>query len=275
MSAALRRSISLRHPLVQHLVLALGLKPSGNSYTRFVILGRSRTGSNFLRGLLGSRGDVATLGEVFKNPAEIEWGTEDFPIGLGSGALYKRDPVAFLHRSVFRRMPLDVKAVGFKLFYYHARSGSRKRVWSHLRQLDGLRIIHIKRRNILRTCLSRERAARNGRWVAKAPSAAKQRPIELSIEHCEQEFIRTRRWERTFDCYFEAQPVYELIYEDLARDFTTQMTRIAAFLDLQPKHLEPQTYQQASLPLRDAISNFDELQDRFRATEWSEFFVEP
>jgi hypothetical protein len=53
------------------------------------------------------------------------------------------------------------------------------------------------------------------------------------------------------------------------------MTRIAAFLDLQPKHVEPQTYQQASLPLRDAISNFDELQDRFRATEWSEFFVEP
>jgi LPS sulfotransferase NodH len=89
-------------------------------YTRFIILSRSRTGSNFLRGLLNAHSKVIAYSEMFKNNQVIEWGFPGYNDTKATLALFQKDSVEFLEKKVFTKYPRKTAAVGFKLFYYHA-----------------------------------------------------------------------------------------------------------------------------------------------------------
>ncbi len=272
LAGRLRARVEGGHPMVQHMMLASGLQRSTVDYVKFIILGRSRTGSNFLRGLLASRGGVTVLGEIFKNPAKIEWGTKGFPVGFGAGHRYQRDPIGFLERDVFRPLPGSVEALGFKLFYYHAAEPGRKQVWDHLRQRKDVRIIHLMRRNILKTHLSRQRAGRNDEWVSLSKPALEEEPIELSIEECQQQFEQTRRWEHEFAALFIDVPMMNLYYEDLVSQHETVMVDVQDFLGLEVRPVAPQTFKQSHRPMAEAIANFEQLRRAFQGTEWQSFF---
>lgn len=260
------------HPYAHHLLLETGLKPSNSGYTRFIILGRSRTGSNFLRGLLASRADVIVLGEILKNPENIEWGLNGFPQARNAAAVYREDPAAFLSDHVFRSLPTSVNALGFKLFYYHSRQDDRKSAWHHLKLDKSIRVIHIKRNNILHTFLSWTRANENGRWVARAKPDSESEPVTLTYEDCLHEFESTRKWEQEADEFFSDHSLLSINYEDLAADYQKTMVRIQKFLGIPYAQVKPQTYKQSRLPLDQAITNFHELKDRFQGSTWEEFF---
>ncbi len=55
-----------------------GILPGSHQYTKFIILGRSRTGSNFLRGLLSSHPEILTTGEILRNPDQIDWDSDHY-----------------------------------------------------------------------------------------------------------------------------------------------------------------------------------------------------
>ena len=260
------------HPLVRHLALALRLVPSGEDYRKFIILGRSRTGSNFLRGLMGSREGTFVLGEVFKNPEKIEWGTKDFPSWLGAGYTYRRDPVAFLEEYIYRPLPSSIQALGFKLFYYHSHEPGREALWEHLQQRKDLYVLHIIRRNILQTHLSRALAARSGQWVSVVEESQREEPIFLPIEECRTQFELTRKWENEFKDFFSKSRVMEVYYEDLAADYVQVMNKVQRFLGLPIQPVAPLTFRQSHRPMREIIANFDQLRQAFRGTEWEGFF---
>ena len=262
----------MAHPVLQHVMLATGLERSIVDYKKFVILGRSRTGSNFLRGLLASRGGVIVLGEIFKNPERVEWGTKGFPVRPGAEKLYSKDPVAFLQKDVFRSVPRGTEAVGFKLFYYHAQSQGRRQIWEHLRHRDDVHIIHIMRRNILKTHLSRELGSRNDEWVSLSRGKREEAPLVLSAEDCLEQFQQTRRWEKEFGDFFEGVPLMPVYYEDLVEDSDRIMADVQDFLGLEIRPVVPLTHKQARRPISEAIANFEELRQAFRGTEWQAFF---
>jgi len=241
-------------------------------YVPFVVVGRSRTGSNFLRGLLGSHPQVIILGEILKNPAAIEWGTERPTAPAQAADVYRQDPVAFLETYVFSEQPLAVRALGFKLFYYHARAEPWARIWPHLQTRPGLHVIHLKRRNILRTHLSRAQAERSDRWVNASGQPEDYRPIELDYSACLRDFEQTRTWEAAADEYFDGQAMLKIYYEDLVEATQRQVDRLEMFLGLPRRTLVPQTHRQARLPLAQAIANYPELQRRFRGSPWEAFF---
>jgi hypothetical protein len=58
---------AMRHDLYQ----ALGSAYLHRDYTRFIILGRSRSGSNYLRGLLNSHRRIVAFGELFRSDEAI------------------------------------------------------------------------------------------------------------------------------------------------------------------------------------------------------------
>lgn len=260
------------HPYLRNVALDTGLMTGHNDYVKFVILGRSRVGSNFLRGLLNSHNQVTVFGELFQNKERIGWALPGYHPSRKTLQLFHEAPVEFLERKVFRTFPEHIAAVGFKIFYYHAQDEMWKPVWDYLRTVPDLKIIHIKRRNILKTHLSRQRAIKTDRWVNVNGGREPQRSIALDFEACLDDFIRTRAWEEAYDAYFADNDVLEVMYEDLAADYQRETRRVQAFLGVDAEAVQPETYKQARQPLSEAIANYCELKERFQQTPWSPFF---
>lgn len=252
----------------------LGLLPGTTEYTRFIILGRSRVGTNLLRGLLDAHSQVVAYGELFQNFEQINWGGSVPQQGAGILRHFQEQPVRFLEQEIFKRYSIETCAVGFKLFYYHAQNDAWKSIWAHLRGQSDLRVLHTKRANILKTHLSWKLANETGRWV-KLDAEIRQEPsISLSYQECVEAFTKTREWENQFDAYFAGQPLLEVVYEDLARDFAGEMKRVWSFLDVPFEAVRPSTHKQAHRPLATTIANYLELKEQFSGTEWEPFFEE-
>lgn len=268
---ALRNQLS---PQFNKLAQELGLLPTTRDYTRFIILGRSRSGSNLLRGLLNSHSQVITFEEMFKDPEKIGWGLEGYPVDSSTQARFKNETLDFIQQDLFQKMPAHIKAVGFKIFYYHAHDTSLAPVWGYLQADTSLHVLHIKRRNILKTHLSKKRAELTNSWINLTGEKQKPVSVELDIDECRQAFEQTRAWEDQYDHFFINHPSLEVIYEDLAAEHQAIMTEVQQFLGLDYEALEPQTYKQAHQKLEQAISNYDELKSAFDSGPWSEFFNE-
>ncbi len=175
---------------------------------------------------------------------------------------------------IFRTLSQNTEACGFKIFYYHAQEEPQKRIWKRLRELDDLRVIHVKRRNILRTYLSREKAVRNNQWFIQTKERREDPPIHLNHEGCLHEFIQTRKSEQDYDAFFHEHAVHEIFYEDLSADTTQKMVEVQEFLGLPVKTVAPQTFKQSYTPISCAIENYSELKALFQDTEWACFFDE-
>lgn len=264
--------LRLREPRVKHLALDWGLLPGHDSYTKFIILGRSRTGSNLLRGLLNAHSRIVTLGEIFRNPEAIEWGMTNYPQSRSVVALYQTNPARFVETQVFRKQPQHIQAFGFKLFYYHAPAGPRHAVWAYLQNRPDLKVIHIKRQNMLRTHLSRARAERSDTWVNLSGQREEETPLTLDYTACLNDFVQTQTWEQDYQAFFQQRPHLDVIYESLAANHQAEMDRLQTFLGVERELVRPQTHPQAQRPLSESIANYADLKARFQQTPWAEFF---
>ncbi len=256
------------------LAMEIGIKKSHTNYQKFILLGRSRTGSNYLRGLLNSHSQVIVFGELLKNDQNIEWGMDGYPSQGRALQIMQTQPVQFMEKFVFGKHPPHIQAVGFKLFYYHAQQNLLKPVWEYLRQNKEIRVLHIKRRNILRTHLSRQRAELTDRWANVNGSIEKEEPITLSYEKCLEDFVQTRKWEEEYDAFFADHPMREVVYEDLIASPEQELAAIQNFLGLRFELLRPGTFRQSARPLSQVIANFTELKERFANSPWESFFRE-
>ena len=269
----MRAARELLSPRIKKQVLDLGIY-GRSDYTRFLILGRSRVGSNLLRGLLNAHPQVATFGEIFRDRTSIDWDHMGYFVSKRVRSLLQHDPVKFLDLKVLGRYPSFIRAVGFKLFYYHAKTDNAASVWPYLEGRHDLKIVHLKRRNVLHTHLSRKRAALTNRWVNTSGQSEAMEPIRLDYDECVNDFMQTRAWEEEYDRYFADHPLLEVQDERLSADYRSEMRRIERFLDVSPRPLDPSTFRQTGQRLSAAIANYAELRERFTGTMWEEFFSE-
>lgn len=262
---------------MRHLLADLGPFTGHLDYTRFIVVGRSRTGSNLLRSLLNAHSQVEAYGEVFRSPAReaMDWDHSD--VLRQSDRMHRLlldDPVTFIEKRIYRRYPAEIAAVGFKIFYYHAQEGAWQAVWPHLQQQTAIRVIHMKRRNMLSTHLSRKRAELTDVWVNTSGQREQPVAVTLDYEQCLGDFQRTRAWEEACDAQFASHAKIELFYEDLAQDNDREMRRVQTFLGVDYQPVAPTIYKQSQQTLAQAIANYDELKDRFAGSPWASFFEE-
>ena len=199
-------------------------------YTPFIIAGRSRVGSNLLRSLLNAHPDVVAYGEIFRDLASRDWDHTGYFQSAADAALVQADPVRFIDSRVFGRYPRSVRAVGFKLFYYHAREGAAAAVWPWLLARRDLKVIHLKRGNLLQTHVSRKRAALTGKWVNTSGEPDRAVTLTLDADEVRADFEQTRAWETDCDRVFAAHPLLQVQYERLASDYQGESRRLEAFL---------------------------------------------
>lgn len=258
---------------MRSLGLNLGEKEKSTDYVKFILLGRSRVGSNLMRSLLNDHSRIEAYGEIFRNRDSMDWDHLGEMQTEQMHQMLLEDPVTFLESRVFRPYPGPTAAVGFKIFYYHARDGRWASIWPFLQAQTDWHVIHIKRRNILKTHLSRKRAEVTDSWVNTTGSREKPVSVLLDYDECLADFQKTRAWEEEADAFFANHPLLQVAYEDLAADYETEMRRVQAFLGVPQEPVRPSIHKQSHQSLAEAITNYAELKQKFKGSPWSDFFA--
>jgi LPS sulfotransferase NodH len=272
-----KRAVELKDnwsPQIKNIARDLGLLEGHQNYTKFIILGRSRSGSNLLRGLLNAHSQIITFEEMFKDVQNIGWGQPGYPQDGRTLQRFQDNTLSFIEKDLFRKMPSTIQAVGFKIFYYHAYGTPLEVVWDYLKTHTEIRVLHIKRKNILETHFSKKKAELTNSWINLTGEKEKAPAIPLDFEECRQDFEQTRQWENTFDQFFQHHACMEIIYEELAADYAPIMQHVQKFLGVNPEPVQPQTHKQASYRLAETITNYAELKQQFLGTPWEQFFTE-
>jgi hypothetical protein len=275
-------------------------------YTRFVVLSHPRTGSTLLVQALNSNPGIVCLGEVFNWVHHYvgydlkgydNYREEDYK-------LRNKDPVAFLHSRVFSQQPETIRALGFKLHYYHCSPPwGFTGLAEHLAQDNGTRVIHLQRRNLLKTLVSNTIGQRTGDWarsVALPPlrsvpkavihparalqratsiisvrisRAVRNRRVTLSPEECRAYFEETESLVSQFDELFRDHAKLTVLYEDILSDRDEVFARAQSFLGLEPQPVTT-TLQKKQNPddLRVLLENYEELHQAFADTKYADFF---
>jgi LPS sulfotransferase NodH len=246
----------------------------GHRYRKFVIVGIARTGSTLLLNLLNAHRGVLAFGELFRGDGRIGWDTAPFLRHQSPRLmrLLETRPLDFLEREVFRRWPREIGAVGFKLFYYHARDGAQAAIWDYIRSEPEILIIHIKRLNILEQYLSLTVAHATNIWSTSGRPAAAADPIRLDPDDCRQHFEKVRAYEGDCEAFFAGRQVETVTYEELVADKSGVMRRICAQLGLPAEPVEARIVRQRRQPLSHAIANYEELRACFAGSLWEDFF---
>ena len=224
-----------------------------DDFKRFIILTRGRTGSNLLLSYLNSHPNVFAQGEIFSHIAQKKW----------------QNTLA----SNFKKQPPNIKAYGFKIFYYHPLDCKGDLLWDRLLKDHDLYVIHLKRQNILRSVISGKIASQQKVWSTALPVDEKEKTY-LSAKKLATAFKRTRHWEQTFAKRFSSHPTLDVYYEDLVSFKDQTYRKVTDFMDL--AYVPPRTVLTKQNPekARDLIENYDELKEIFNDTAWSAFFHE-
>jgi LPS sulfotransferase NodH len=232
---------------------------SHNEYRRFIVLSRSRTGSNMLISFLNSHPNIQADGEIFSK-------------------LSGRNTKDVLAKA-FTKQPLFVKAKGFKIFYYHPLDDKASGVWDALASLNDLHVIHLKRRNILHTLVSRKIADIQDVWVVRSAdqhSGADRREITVafSVDELSEGFKQTREWEQFGEDTFRNHLMISIEYEDLVAYREPTFRKLTEFLGVRYVHPTTQLIKQNTKSMKETIMNYEELKSAFSETEWHPFFDE-
>ncbi len=268
-------------------------------YTRFVIVTAGRTGSTWLVDALGSHDEIVCFGSVFEVGADyVSFDVEGYDnFDARDRALRDTAPVKFLRQRIFGQHHAGVRAVGFK-FQYRNWFGFPG-LLEHLVADPQLKVIHLRRRNLLRALVSLRLAQMSGQYhrqsirlgwrriglAVRHPARAIQRlrvrlaarhyappGLVLTSEECQQFFMRTKLTEAHYDNLFAEHERIEVLYEDMAEDFGSVSDKVQEFLGVTGRTLGSRHQPLNVAPTRQLMSNCDELYEAFKDTPHAVFF---
>ncbi len=237
---------------------------SGMDPTRFLLMFAGRTGSTFMMDILAKQPAVKAGME------ELVWYRHRH---AEEPEVAAREQRAFAERFYATEIPEGCRAVGFKTKLYDI--VDRDDFAPLLRDL-GVRLIRMRRRNVLKLAISAMNAKRvhekTGRWNIWSDA---DRPDAITID-VEELMARIRRRDVTeerigaFCEQFETEPL-EIWYEDLLADVRATLERVGSFLGFeltQDAQERSEVRKVTSDDLRDAIANFDEVEKALEGTDY-------
>ncbi|WP_299164474.1 sulfotransferase [uncultured Eudoraea sp.] len=224
-------------------------------YEKLVILGRQRTGSSLLKTLLHAHPKIDIEGEVFR--------------------LLEGKSCRTVWKETFSKKLPWIKYAGFKLFYNHPDDSEDREVWEILNADTNVKVIHIKRENILRTYISKLIALKTGAWNSRQEEEKTEfldKRVKVDVEHCLNELREIKKLEAQFGkTRFPNHPYIELSFEELTQDKEGQLSRIYSFLGLEYEKIEKTKInlkRQNPEGLRELILNYDDLVEKISHSEF-------
>ena len=239
-----------------------------------LVVGTVRTGTNFLIDLLNLHPDCHVGHEIFASTLDhIPWYLDAMPDYAELSNLRASQPIKFIEFLFSITRERGHRVTGFKFLYFDG--DCNEQVRDFLVACKNIRVIHLKRRNLLRRLVSMLRAQMTDQWYVLATDKIDvRRPsLRLTREFCYGDFHFVERKQAEYDEKFKDHKVLEIWYEDLAKDPHTMAHRCYDFLGLtRPEEIKIITRKMATDTLHDAIENYEELKADF--VRWSSFFEE-
>jgi LPS sulfotransferase NodH len=132
-------------------------------YHKFVLVSHQRSGSTMLIKSLSSHPQVIAHLELFLSD-RIDFHYNDLDTVVDPKTLYIRDqfPIEFLNKLIFRGYETSIQAVGFKMFPETMNLNRFKSVWDWLNKDSSIKIIYLKRDNLLAVFTSLMVATKSG-----------------------------------------------------------------------------------------------------------------
>ena len=232
-----------------------GIFAGQKNYTKYILLARPRTGSTLLNLMLRSHPNVCAWGESF-------------------GRIGQQNEAHIL-ANIFSQYPERVRAVGFKIHYNHPGDRNATQIWKRLRQMDDLHVIHLKRKNLLRTIVSSQIAQKlrltQISKASKRPTLL-ERSVLLTAPDLRDRFMTTQKHEFNFSQKFSEHSSLHVFYEDLVANPEQEFRRITDFLclpfflpEIRVKKMNPEK-------LSSLLPNYAALKADFAGTSWESFF---
>jgi len=223
-------------------------------YTRFALVGHARTGSNLLFDVFRSSPEVEMFHELFSADHRI--------IGQGFSDGLSRFYSGYAH---------CIRAVGCKIFYNHLTN----REWAEFEKLGEFKIIHLMRRNRLRTLVSLAIAFKTDIWLqtrSRKTIPVDRRRIYLDPESLIDRIGQIEAWESETRDRFAHRDMLEIYYEDLIDRFDAMASTAIRFVGAERWSSNRIAYKrQNPEPLDQLISNFDEVSQALRNTPWEKY----
>ena len=251
---------------------------------------------------LSSNPHIRCFGEIFNTKVPfVAFGVEGYDnFGAQERTLRDRDFRAFLRERIYCRHPEEIQAVGFKALY--GQFWGFRDLLECLVEDTEIRVLHLKRRNILRTLVSLRLAQATDVWVkigesrgtrttmlsvARHPLRAatklprllglpmlagkpRSEPPHVRVAVTKDELfkfiIRTDLTAAHFDDLFRDHPMLTVCYEDMLKRRNDVFHRAQSFLGVPPKRLAVTLRRQNPEPLRELMANYDELYEAYRNT---------
>lgn len=255
---------------------------------RFILLGHGRSGSTLIVRSLEEHPNLRMFGELFHDSErERERAfhalNETFGAERTESQFYREggDGAEYLREGVFYERPWkDISAVGFKMFYVHARGDAgARRAWDYLIENEDISVIHLSRTNLLESWVSLRVASITKEWVWYAGSAAKRTqvpPLTLDPSECEaycNQILAQRQWAAEA---FRNHPTLEIEYEaDIVQRYQATMDRVHDFLEVPRRPARQVLEKQAKRKPHEQISNYRDFEEHFRHTLYESFFHQP
>ena len=249
--------------------------------SNFAILGTQRTGTTLIRTSLDSHPDVLCCGEVFllgKRPyskADGFWSYSRQSIGNRMQAVFSPEKATTHYLEQLYSSP-GYAAIGFKLMLGHCLK--RPHIWTQL--LDrNTRFILVRRRNLLKTLVSRRSASESGVYhisrtlnVKSAVDDWQARGVNLDPATVIDDLDAIGRENETWQARLSGNVSrIEVVYEDYTRDIGGENERILDFLGVRRLPLTSDLEKVNPDDLGQSIKNLDEVASALKNTRYEKF----
>ena len=247
----------------------------------YMITCPARSGSTMLVHLLRSHTQICSHDEIF-SPGKITGITGTYlrqsreqPDFIKCLSLERNDdPVTFLYKIALD--PQGKQAVGFKLKHDELVLPKYQTLRDQIIRDRNLRIIHLRRKNLLRRYLSHYIA----NYVTHVTLAVLNQPVpevpavRLDPLECKRDFETVLARETTFERLFARHHGFAIEYEEMIVNDRRKIAALQDFLGVSYMELTTTTKKLGKHSLRNSIENFDELRNYFRSTVYAKFFDE-
>src|SRR6266508_3499674 len=221
---------------------------------RFAIVGNARTGSNYLLDGLKTSPSIRMYHEIFAD--------HNRQVG---------QEIATVFSTLLQPESKSTKMVGFKVFYNHITQDE----WQKFLTCKDLKIIHLIRRNRLRTVISLEIAFKTGQWTQSGKGNSgeiKVKRLMLDPSKLIKRLEQIEEGEATARSRFRDRQVLEVVYEELVRSPKSVFESVGAYLGVEGidpgrirlRRQNPETLQQL-------IINYEEVEAALRNTRFEEY----
>jgi LPS sulfotransferase NodH len=219
---------------------------------QFAIVANARTGSNYLLDGLKSSPMIRMYHEIFASH------------NRQLGKDYEK-----ILSTVFQHESRSTQVVGFKVFYNHL----TQEEWSKLVVWRDLKVIHLTRRNRLRTVISLEIAFKTGRWTKSGSvDSLQKRRIQLEPAKLFGRLEQIEQGEMVTRLRFRDRPMLELVYEDMIRSPHETFASVSNYLGVDGMNPDKiPLKRQNPESLEQLIINYAEIEAVLKNTRFAEY----